>query len=695
MDRRSWLRSAAWWASGLAARRALPSTLEPREPAQRIDRVLLITKCHLDVGFTMTQERVIRRYFEVYFPAAMQISTALREAGPDRYIWTTGSWLLYEYLEQASSADRRKIEASAAAGDLAWHALPFSWQTEMLDRSMIEGGLGFSAALDARFGRRTIAAKMTDVPGHTRGIIAPLQAAGVKLLDIGVNPASTPPEVPDLFLWKDSAGHTLPVLYHRHDYGSVVPIPGTSLAVAVEVRGDNSGPHTLAEIAAIYARLRASFPNANVVASNLNEAAAAVEGVRERLPIVTSEIGDTWIYGVSSDPAKISRFRAVTRLRQGWIAQRRFAVGDTTDLRLLRRLLLSVEHTWGTDTKSYLDDQHYRPGDLQAVLSEPGYRTMETSWQEKRDDLDQAVDLLPPTLAQEARLHLQASPAVRPSHTGLHPHPPAQAITNGRFTVALDPRTGAIIRLEDHASGRDWASPDHPLALFTYQTLSAQQYADFLDRYIKIKADWAPRDFGKPGIERFGAVAREWHPQLVECWSAQTDSGARLLLELRIEDHEALAQGSVAWPREILLDLRLPSSGNRVDLTLTVLDKPPNRMPEAMWLTFNPRTSPTGAWTLDKSGEQVGVSDVVRGGGRAMHGLTGDLLYRDRRSSLALTAIDTAMLAIGDRSPLNFSLRQPTLSDGFHVGLFNNAWGTNYLQWCGGSWSFRFSLVAT
>jgi len=78
-----------------------------------------------------------------------------------------------------------------------------------------------------------------------------------------------------------------------------------------------------------------------------------------------------------------------------------------------------------------------------------------------------------------------------------------------------------------------------------------------------------------------------------------------------------------------------------------------------------------------------------------MHGLTGDLLHRDRRSSLALNSLDTAMLAIGDRSPLNFSLRQPNLSDGFHVGLFNNAWGTNYLQWCGGSWSFRFSLVAT
>ena len=57
------------------------------------------------------------------------------------YVWTTGSWLLYEYLEQASSDQRRRVEQAVAAGDLAWHALPFSWETEMLDRSMIVGRL--------------------------------------------------------------------------------------------------------------------------------------------------------------------------------------------------------------------------------------------------------------------------------------------------------------------------------------------------------------------------------------------------------------------------------------------------------------------------------------------------------------------------------------------------------------------------
>jgi hypothetical protein len=95
----------------------------------------------------------------------------MRAAGEDRYVWTTGSWLLYSYLKQASKAQSGQMEAAIARGDITWHALPFTWQSELLDRSAISGCLGFSTALDKRFDRRTTGAKMTDVPGHTRGLV--------------------------------------------------------------------------------------------------------------------------------------------------------------------------------------------------------------------------------------------------------------------------------------------------------------------------------------------------------------------------------------------------------------------------------------------------------------------------------------------------------------------------------------------
>ena len=49
------------------------------------------------------------------------------------------------------------------------------------------------------------------------------------------------------------------MLYH-HDYGGIVKVPGSDLAIDVECRGDNSGPHTIEEIHGIYSGLAQAVP---------------------------------------------------------------------------------------------------------------------------------------------------------------------------------------------------------------------------------------------------------------------------------------------------------------------------------------------------------------------------------------------------------------------------------------------------
>ena len=147
----------------------------------------------------------------------------------------------------------------------------------------------------------TTGAKMTDVPGHTRGIVPPLAKHGVGLLEIGVNGGSTAAQLPPMFLWKDPAGASLPMMYHP-DYEGIALVPGSDLAVVTRVRDDNSGPHTAEEIAKIHADLAARFPNAEIMAGSLTDMANAIAPHRDKLPVVTEEIGDTWIHGCASDP---------------------------------------------------------------------------------------------------------------------------------------------------------------------------------------------------------------------------------------------------------------------------------------------------------------------------------------------------------------------------------------------------------
>ncbi|HZY62552.1 MAG TPA: DUF5054 domain-containing protein [Edaphobacter sp.] len=698
MKRRDLLKFSALTATA-ATLKATPSyalfdpELTTPSPEQ-VKRVLIVSLCHLDVGFIATQAKIMRKYFDVYYPEAIKTCAALRAQGKDRYVWTTPAWLLYEYLEQASAEQRKVIEKSIAAGDLNWHAMPFNWQTEMVDPSMMKGCFGFCATLDSRFGHKTVGARMGDVPGHTRGIISPLAEAGVKLLDIGVNAASTPPEVPDVFLWKDPNGASLVMMYHHHNYGGVIQIPGTDTAIAMEVRNDNSGPHHLDEIVATYTRLKKQFPNATIHASNMSEVADATDAVRNRLPIVTQEIGDTWIYGVPSDPYKVARYREAARLRQQWVRQKKFAAGDKTDLQFLRRFSLAIEHTWGTDTKTYLDNDHYKPADLKQVINTPPYQTMITSWKEKRDDIDEGVAALPAPLRAEVEERFKQLTPATPTHNGLQALTAKHEITAKHFVVGIDPKTGAITRLQNRATGKEWASAEHPLALFTYQTLSAQDFANYLNAYVLSKADWAPRDFGKPNIGHFGALSKEWHPTIVHAWAGAHDNGHRIVLELKIDDAKTAATGLVAWPATMYLEITLPDAEPAVHLKFSSFGKEENRLPESLWLTFNPAVGTPSAdhWLMEKSGQPVRASDVVRGGARHMHAITEKLRYNAGQHGFEIATLDAPVVAFGDRSPLNYSPNPPDVSSGVHVNLFNNAWGTNYIQWCGGDWAYRFTL---
>jgi hypothetical protein len=701
MRRREFVKSITTVGAGILLRpRSSLALQEPRPaptPDTSVKRVLVMFKCHFDAGFIDTQTAVVHKYFNQYFPAAIQIAAAQNASGQRRYTWTTGSWLLYEYLEQASPEDRKRMEQAIAENQIAWHALPFTWQTEMLSPSMIEGSLAISDSLDKRFGRVTVGAKMTDVPGHTRGLIAPLAKHGVKFLDIGVNDASTPATLPPVFLWKDPSGQTLPVMYH-HGYGATTRVPNSDLAISIEVRDDNSGPHTPAEIAEIYERLAYSYPKAEITAASLSEIAVAIDPHRGSLPVVTQEIGDTWIYGVASDPLKVARYREVTRLRELWINTNQVQIGDATDLALLRHLLLEVEHTWGTDTKTWLDFNNYEPADLAKMLDTKNYKVVEFSWTEKRQDLLNGIATLPAPMQAQAQKAIDSLKPVAPQPTtGATSRTWKGPLEPTHFLIDLDPKSGAINRLQNKKTNREWAAKTNVLGLFSYQTLSQSDYDRFFASYIKSTADWAFKDFGKPNISSFGARSQEWLPALADLHLEETAESHRVVATLHIDDKEALDSGRAAFPHRIYIELVLPHAEPLIHLNVYCFDKAPTRMPEALWLSFNPVAPNASVWpstslTLDKSGEAISPFEVVDSGNRHMHAVSNGFTYKDGPHTLTVETLDAPVVALGEKTPLLFSNAQPDLSKGIHSNLFNNAWGTNYIMWYGEDMRFRYIL---
>ncbi|MCU1496738.1 MAG: hypothetical protein JWM47_691 [Acidimicrobiales bacterium] len=652
-----------------------------RTVPDRVAVVHVVAKTHLDLGFTALAAEVAERYVDDFFPRALAVAAELRATGaPERLVWTTGSWILHHALAAGSAAQRAAVEAGITGGDLAWHALPVTTHTELMDAGLVRAGLGIGAELDRRFGRTTTAAKFTDVPGHTRALVPFLAEAGVTFLHIGVNPAWPVPDVPPVFRWRSPDGAEIVVAYQSGGYGGEVTVPGCPDVLAFLHTGDNLGPPTATDVRAAHAELAERHPGAEIRASTLDAFARtlAASGAVADLPVVTAEIGDPWLYGAGSDPQKVAAYRALLRAR----------AGVDRDVDVDRRLLLVAEHTWGLDQKSSLpDDEHWDRAALADLRATPAGQRFESSWAEQRAYVDEAAQRVgAPTIGQ------RAAEILPPSWEGWTGLEPGTVVDAGPWSLALA-ADGAVGHLIDRREGRLLADAGHPLGLVTYQSFDGADYERFYRGLTPTPEDewWARWDTTKPQIDTGGAVSATWRPELRGAWhrTSSDADGPQVLAQLAFPGvpTERLGAPPELWARWSLSDGPLA-------LELWWTDKPANRLPEALWCSFNPLVAEPERWTLDKLGQAVSPLDVVRRGGRSLHAVGEGMAYDGPDGPLRLTTPDAPLVAPGRPNLLDAAPPVPDLSGGFHVLLHDNCWGTNFPMWNEGPARFTFTLTA-
>lgn len=637
------------------------------------NEVLVIFKTHLDVGYTDLSSRVKELYFRKFIRQAVETADAFRKSGtPYRYTWTVGAWLIYEYLARADANGKKLLTDAVRRGDIAYHALPFTMHSELAGKKLFSAGLDLAAALDRKFGRKTLAAKMTDVPGHTRGIIVPLAEHGVRFLQIGVNSATPVPDVPPLFRWVDSSGHSIVVMYQKN-YGEMLDFPEYGICAEINVMGDNLGPHPFEQAMDVFRRLERRFPGRAIRSATLDELYEKIRPHEDQLPVVTGEIGDTWIHGVGSDPWKVARLKSLLRSE---------AFSGSGETVFAGKLLEIVEHTWGLDEKVFLPDAMACEGRALARLKRsPAGRTFAASWAEQRDLLDEAVDSLSAAKKKIALSALQETVPRRifVSRGGKG----AETVRkNAFFSFAFSKEDGSICHWRSRKTGRTFASPAHTLGAFVSRTFTRHEYDHFLRTYLRRDDAWAYLDFGKP----FLLYGRQGGTKGIAKSSFRQADENRFLFRLSPERQPGT-------PETVELEYVFHDESPAIDLTLQWFGKDPARLPHALFLAFLPLLPRDAAWSFCKNGEMIDPQEVVRGGGRSLHAIDEYLEARGSGFTLRIRSLDAVLVSMGTTALLDYTDQLPRKNCGIYFNLYNNKWATNFPMWFGDDMKYRFQLT--
>jgi hypothetical protein len=629
--------------------------------------VHLVFKTHLDIGFTDHAARVRRQYHEQFIPQAIATGEHFFAENPDRpaFIWTTGAWLIHDHLATQDAEKVKRLERAIERGLIVWHALPFTTHTELMSPALFRAGLSYGQELDRRFGRTTTAAKMTDVPGHTLGMVPIMAEAGIRFLHLGVNTASPVPDVPPIFRWRAPDGSEVVVMYQA-SYGETDFPAGDDVGLSFAHTSDNIGPQSVAQTVELLRTMRHAQPDADVMASTLDAFGTEMWARRAQFPMVTQEIGDSWIHGTASDPHKLGQFRALQRLYDGFedITPERQAFG--------RGLALVAEHTWGVDIKTFLrDDLAWdRPAFEAARQSDYRFAYTEQSWAEQRGYIATALE----TLGASDRAAADAALVELAPGAPAEPRPGTSLRDEG-WSAELDPLTGDIARLTA-PGGAVIEGAAGALFGYRHESYDSAELQRHLDTYLQHRAEWAILDHDKPGLDKARtARTAAFAPVHLGVGDART-----AVAKMPGEASRALG----APPRHEIAIRGLDEG--RVQITLTLRDKPANRMPEAGFFTF----TPAGAegWELLKLGLWNDAGNIARRGGGQLQAVEAV-----RTRGLVVAPLDSALVGPAGAPFMPFQPEVPQFSDGVRFNLYNNKWGTNFPMWWDGTIAFRFVLT--
>jgi hypothetical protein len=256
------------------------------------------------------------------------------------------------------------------------------------------------------------------------------------------------------------------------------------------------------------------------------------------------------------------------------------------------------------------------------------------------------------------------------------------------FKATLDAEHGTIRSLVAKPTGRELveASAPHGFGQYLYERFDSNRVQSFVDSYVKISADWATNELGKPNLPPSRAVPYEaLSPTRFNLRIEESSIGVTAVMS-------SIAQGRLP---PITTKLTLYRDLPVADLEMTLSNKVADPWPEAGWLCL-PLNVANAQFRLGRLGSIIDpVQDIVPGANRHLLALnTGLAVMDDAGVGVGICAQDNPLVSLDEPGCWKYSRDFVPRRARVYVNLFNNQWTTNFRLWNSGTWTARVRLWA-
>lgn len=678
-------------------------------------KLFVVSKTHLDLGFTDYAENIKDLYINSFIPSAVSLANEVNKDGKKRFIWTTGSWIIKEALNNGTPEQRKNLEDAIKRGDIVPHALPFTTHTELLDRDTLDYGLTIVDELDKLRGRKTTAAKMTDVPGHTKGLVKSLCEHSIKLLHIGVNGASAVPEVPECFVWKD--GKYEVVVVYSGDYGGAYKSDIIDEILYFDHTLDNCGAPNPQKIFKKLESIEKEYPDYEVSAGCLDDFADIIWEQREKLPVIENEIGDTWIHGSAADPYKSASLRELMRLKAKWLKDKTMTKGSCEYNNFSDGLICIAEHTCGMDMKKFFADyEHYLKKDFEKArqkdivkmrhplrdfpqnflimnnrknggYKQGSYKVIEKSWAEQRKYIDLAVNSLSDEHKAEALNVLKWLRPEKPLTFADKNKTDRRKFKSGKWELKINKNGGIGELLFDG----DNVIKNNDRPIIEYRSFSKSDYDFWIENYTrnyKSTFGWSVGDFARPLLKYVkNKYPQGRFPYSLDSVNILEETEKKISVCADFSCDKKLPE-ELGAPHKIQIVYALNEDGLTFDVSW--FKKDANRLTEAMYLHIMPAFNELSITKID---EDIDPFSVASKGGRKLHAVFNAHIKTDGGEYRIINR-HSPVLSLGTGKILEFDNKfEDCQKDGITYVLHDNVWGTNFPLWYEENARFRFEIT--